>query len=317
MASSSAALPRGVFPTMITPFTADGKEVDYAVLDALTDWYIASGCTGLFAVCQSSEMYELSPAERLEVARRVVAKAAGRVPVVASGTFGGTMAEQAEFVKSMSKIVTAVVVLVNQVAGEDEPEETWVANAKELLALTGDIPLGLYECPKPYHRLLKPETLAWCAGTGRFLFHKDTCCVKAGIAAKLAALPADCPFAFYNANAATLKYSLELGGAGFSGISANFYPQLLAWLCSNPSHPEADHVQDFLAVVENVVMYKYPTSAKMFLAILAGSSLPITPACRAVQNTFSEEETTKLGALRSLVANLCARIDIDIKTPAL
>ena len=45
----------GLFPTMITPFNEDGS-VDFETLEFLTDWYIQCGSTGLFAVCQSSEM---------------------------------------------------------------------------------------------------------------------------------------------------------------------------------------------------------------------------------------------------------------------
>ena len=80
-----------------------------------------------------------------------------------------------------------------------------------------------------------------------------------GIQAKLDALKAlgtSTPFSFYNANIATLHFSNSIGGSGFSGICANFYPQLVAWLCANTSHPRASSVQDFLSVAENVVMYK-------------------------------------------------------------
>ena len=73
-----ATLPAGVFPTMITPFVPDGSAIDWVVLDKLVDWYIASGVTGLFACCLSSEMYELSADERVELARRVKQRAAGR-----------------------------------------------------------------------------------------------------------------------------------------------------------------------------------------------------------------------------------------------
>jgi 4-hydroxy-tetrahydrodipicolinate synthase len=45
----------------------------------MIEWYIASGCTGLFAVCQSSEMYFMTNEERLALATHVVGKAAGRV----------------------------------------------------------------------------------------------------------------------------------------------------------------------------------------------------------------------------------------------
>jgi len=51
--------PGGVWPVMLTPFKNNG-EVDYGCFQALTDWYIENGSDGLFAVCQSSEMYQMS-----------------------------------------------------------------------------------------------------------------------------------------------------------------------------------------------------------------------------------------------------------------
>ncbi len=59
-----AEFPKGVWPTMVTPFGLDGR-LDEAALRALVDWYIARGVDGLFAVCQSSEMFELDLAERV------------------------------------------------------------------------------------------------------------------------------------------------------------------------------------------------------------------------------------------------------------
>ena len=45
----------------------------------------------LFAVCQSSEMLFLSLEERAELAKFVVKKTAGRIPVVTSGLTGAKM----------------------------------------------------------------------------------------------------------------------------------------------------------------------------------------------------------------------------------
>lgn len=210
--------------TMITPFKPDRGGIDFDALQRLVDWYVASGVDGLFALCLSSEMYQLSSDERLALVRAVVAAAAGRVPVVACGAFGGPIEEQAAEVRRIGKEVDAVVIVVSQLAAPGEPDDVWIANAQKLLDLTADdeIPLGLYECPLPYHRLLSADMLAWAAKTGRFAFHKDTCCAKGPISAKLAAVRAageESPFKFYNANVATLKFSLEEGGNGFSGIS--------------------------------------------------------------------------------------------------
>ena len=69
---------------MLTPYTT-GNRIDVQALERLTNWYIQQGVSGLFAVCQTSEMFLLSLEERELVAHTVVKAAAGRVPVIASG----------------------------------------------------------------------------------------------------------------------------------------------------------------------------------------------------------------------------------------
>ena len=61
---------RGIYPTMITPYE-DGK-IDYENVKKLVEWYIEKGCSGIFAVCQSSEMWYLSLEERFELGKAVV-----------------------------------------------------------------------------------------------------------------------------------------------------------------------------------------------------------------------------------------------------
>ena len=48
--------PGGSWPVMLTPFTAENT-VDYPALKELVDWYIENGVSGMFSVCQSSEMF--------------------------------------------------------------------------------------------------------------------------------------------------------------------------------------------------------------------------------------------------------------------
>src|SRR5579864_2354685 len=92
----------GIVPVMLTPFTDEG-EVDYASLERLIEWYLANGADALFAVCQSSEMQYLSLDERVAIARFVVRQAGGRVPVIASGHVGETLAGQADELKAIAE----------------------------------------------------------------------------------------------------------------------------------------------------------------------------------------------------------------------
>ena len=65
-------------------------------------------------------------------------------------------------------------------------DEKWIADAERLAAsLPQNLPLGLYECPLPYKRLLTEKMMRWCAENGRFSFVKDTCCDAATIRRRL------------------------------------------------------------------------------------------------------------------------------------
>lgn len=285
-----------VWTVMLTPF-GESLGIDWDGVDALVDWYISTGVSGIFTVCLSGEMYHLAENERPAMARRVVERAGGRAPIVASGTFGGSLDTQADDVKRMAETgVAAVVVIASQLAGPDEDESVWLRNVDGLLSRTEGIPLGLYECPAPYHRLLSPSAMRHVAETGRFLFHKDTCCSPDAIRRKLEAVEGT-PVRWLNANAPTLLYSLQQGGAGFCGIAGNLIPELFVWLCRNfESRPEvAADVQRFISIADMVVRNKYPTCAKIHLANLG---LPIRPACRNGVQALSEEELLVLQHLR-------------------
>ena len=113
-------LPQGFIPVMLTPFKANG-EIDFDGLTQLTELYLQAGAAGLFANCLSSEMYELTEDERLAITRHVVEVANGRVPVVATGTFGGPIAEQAEFAKKIYATgIQAVIVITSLLADANE-----------------------------------------------------------------------------------------------------------------------------------------------------------------------------------------------------
>lgn len=274
----SNSIKDGVWPTMITPFTTTG-EVDYTALEQLVEWYIDRGVHGLFAVCQSSEMFKLTLSERVGIARFVKEKAAGRVQVIASGHISDEFQDQVTELTQIAETgVDAVVLISNRLAGEDESEEVWKKNAMKLLEAIPDVPLGIYECPYPYKRLLSPELLKWCADTGRFTFLKDTCCDLQQMKAKIEAV-AGSPLKLFNANSSSLLASLKLGASGFSGVMANFHPDLYVRLVENWKHKEleAEQLQAYLGVASLIELQYYPVNAKYHLQQLG---LPFTTVCR-------------------------------------
>jgi 4-hydroxy-tetrahydrodipicolinate synthase len=260
---TKAQFPFGVLPAMITPFKVD-KSIDWDGVNQLTDWYIESGVAGLFAVGQSSEMFALSDSERLQLAEEVVKRTDGRVPVTASGTFVRSITEQAEFIKKLFDIgVQVVVVLASQMAESDEDDSVWQRNVEQLLELTGDIPLALYECPAPYHRLISPELVHWAANTGRFHLLKETSRSIEQVQAKIEAAEGT-PLGIYNADATTLLPSLRSGARGYCGIAANYYPEAIARLCEVFETQEADNIQALINMADPTIHHKYPVAAKYY-----------------------------------------------------
>jgi len=295
---------------MITPFNEDNS-IDWAGVHQLVEFYIRSGCTGIFTVCLSGEMYNLSDQEKIKLAQEVVTAVRGRVAVVAGGTFHDDVGRQADFVRQMYNTgVEAVVVIASVMCAAADSESVWRERVQQLLDRTGNIPLGLYECPKPYWRLLSPDAVKWCASTGRFWIHKDTCCSIVGIKAKLAALNTlpNSSFKFFNANMATLLDSIQLGGHGFCGIAANCYPHLIAWLCSNPTSPFAVPLQHHLSVCELVVANQYPQSAKLYLLQSEPGFQALPTRCRIGSFQFNEEEQIRLRHLHGLVEHVTQQL---------
>ena len=299
MHKQNQEFPRGVWPVMVTPFTAQGA-IDWEGLDSLIDWYVESGVSGLFTVCLSSEMYYLTGEEKLALAQHIVKSSAGRIPVIASGTFGGSIEDQAEWIKRTSDTgVDAVVVIACHLADRDQTDDIWRTNLQKLLDRTGDIPLGLYECPLPYLRLLSPAIMRWAAATGRFLYFKDTCCRLDIIEEKVEAARGT-PLRLFNAQTSTLLDSLRKGADGYSGTAANFFPALFAWLCRHfETKPDtASKLQRFMTIADMMVRHKYPASAKKFLAL---QGVRIETYSRVRQESFSDDDVRTLSALKEAV----------------
>lgn len=258
----------GVWPTMVTPFT-DSNEIDYSGLERIIEWYLERGVKGLFAVCQSSEMFALSLEERVYLAGFVKTQVNGRVPVIASGHISDSIDDQIEEIKAISDTgIDAFVMVTNRLADINDSDDVWKANAEKILAKVNGVSFGLYECPYPYKRLMSPELLKWCADTGRFLFLKDTSCDLNDMKEKVAAVKGT-GLKVFNANAATLLESLKFGISGFSGVMANFHPELYAWLIENwkSDYNRAKQLQNFLGMTSLVERQVYPVNAKYFLQL--------------------------------------------------
>jgi len=263
---------------MVTPFTGDLR-VDYGALPPLLDWYEQRGVAGLFAICASSEIAYLSFEERRLILRALMrAKKPGTVMLAS----GHVESDPALFIREAQGFanegIDGYVFIASLIAAKEEGEDAFLRRLESAAKALGDMPLGIYECPGPYKRLLPPETIRRMGDIGNFVFLKDTTCDVDKIKAKLPAAQG-IGMGLYNANTATLLGSLRAGCAGFSGVMGNFHPQLYVWLCGhfeeNPAL--AERLQAFLS--EAFLMRRaYPADAKY---CLHREGVPMGWACRS------------------------------------
>ncbi len=146
----------GVLPALITPFTADGADVDADALAAIVDRLVGAGAGGLVPGGSTGEFTTLTSAERCQVTEVTVAAAAGRVPVVA-GTGALSTRETVELSVHAERAGAAAVMVV--------PPFYEAPSRRELLAHYGavaeaiSIPIMYYNLPSASGVTLTAEQL--------------------------------------------------------------------------------------------------------------------------------------------------------------
>ena len=305
----------GVYPTMITPYRKNG-EVDDTAVEALTEWYWKRGCDGIFADCQSSEIQFMTLDERVSILHNVMQKVYAlaaqdpsrpRMTVVASGHVSDGFEDQ---VRELNAIAAekpdALILISNRMDIANTSDEAWIADTGRLIAqLPAEMPLGIYECPKPYKRLLTEKMLRWCVENGRFYFVKDTCCDAELIRARLEICKGS-HLKLFNANAQTLLETVRAGVYGYCGVMANFHPDLYTRLLKGDiNSSDASLLQDFLGLAATIEGQTYPCCAKYYLNRFEGVAMEPDARSADVRNLTAYQKSCvdQLAELTNAIRN--------------
>jgi 4-hydroxy-tetrahydrodipicolinate synthase len=183
--------------------------------------------------------------------------------------------------------VDAIVLVTGRLDPENEGEAAFRARLDWLLdRLPERTPLGFYECPQPYRRLLSDEELTGAARSGRFVILKDVSC-DLDVVTRRVMLTAETPLAIVNANAAIAYDAMRAGSQGFCGVFTNFHPDLYAWLYRHAADDAdlATELASFLALSAMAENMGYPALAKMFHQRLGTFG---SMQCRAIDYDIAE-----------------------------
>ncbi len=212
----------GSIVALVTPMHADGK-VDYDTLKRLVDFHIAQGTDGIVAVGTTGESATLSVDEHLEVVRKTVEYAAGRVPVLA-GTGANSTSEAIHLTKRVEPLGVAGCLTVTPYYNKPTQEGLYLHF--KAIAESSSLPQMLYNVPGRTAVDLKPETVARLAQIDNIIGIKEA----TGDVSRVQQLRAQTPddFVLLSGDDATFREFIELGGDGVISVTTNVAPAAMA-----------------------------------------------------------------------------------------
>lgn len=162
----------GSIVAVVTPMKADGS-VDFKALDRLVEFQIDNRTDGIVAVGTTGESATLSVEEHIEVVRRAVVAARGRVPIIA-GTGGNSTTEAIELTQLAKEAGASACLLV--VPYYNKPPQEGLYRHFKQIAETVAIPQILYNVPGRTACDMKPETVARLADIPNIVGLKEASC---------------------------------------------------------------------------------------------------------------------------------------------
>ena len=211
----------GSMPALVTPFKDGALDLD--TLDALVEWQIAEGSTGLVPVGTTGESPTLSHEEHETVVARVVAAARGRVPVIAGAGSNNTV-EAIRFLRHAEAVGADAGLVVTPYY--NKPTQAGLIAHYTALHDACTLPIVIYNIPGRSVVDMTPATMGSLAKLPRIVGVKDATGDLARVSQTRAACGAD--FVQLSGEDATALGFNAHGGVGCISVTANVAPRLCA-----------------------------------------------------------------------------------------
>jgi 4-hydroxy-tetrahydrodipicolinate synthase len=145
MAGKITADAKGVYVIAATPFHDDGR-IDFESIDRLVDFYLRCGVHGMTVLGVMGEFQKLSESETMDVAKRFVAAAKGKIPTIVGVSNPGTT--QLTKIAHTSMEAGAAGVMVMPISGLKTDEAVLGYMRGVLKALGPSMPVCVQDYPQ-------------------------------------------------------------------------------------------------------------------------------------------------------------------------
>ncbi len=289
---------RGSLVALVTPMTASGA-IDWAALDGLVDWHLASGTHGIVPVGTTGESATLTHAEHKQVIASVVRQVDGRVPVVA-GTGANATAEAIEFTRAAQGDGADYCLSVTPYY--NKPTQEGLYRHYCAIAEAVDLPMVLYNVPPRTACDMQAETVARLSAVDSIVGIKEACGDPSRVA-EIKALVTDDFVLLSGEDAQTLTMAGH-GAVGAISVTANVLPAAMVEFCQAFIDGDDDKARELDAklqpIHEALFMETSPIPTKWALNAMGridvGIRLPLVELTAPVQDEVRKRLAT-LGAL--------------------
>jgi len=208
----------GSYVAIVTPFSKDGRKVDYKALKDLLRWQVESGTDGIVPAGCTGEAATLSHEEQIRVIEFAVETVDGRAKIVA-GTGSNNTEEALHLTKEAKRAGADGALVITPYYNKPTPEGQY--RHYRLLAEKGGLPLMLYNVPGRTGTNILPETVA--------RLRKDAPGVvaikeAAGSVDQVGAIRRLCDIAVLSGDDSLTVPMMSIGAVGVVSVLANLVP---------------------------------------------------------------------------------------------
>jgi 4-hydroxy-tetrahydrodipicolinate synthase len=215
----------GSIVALVTPMTSSG-EVDYQDLDGLISLHLDNQTDGIVVLGTTGESVTLDDDEKEKIVKRVLARVAGRIPVIVGTGDNCTKRAIAQSKKAKEWGADAILVVTPYY---NKPSQLGLVAHYQAIHNEVDIPIILYNVPGRTACDLKPETTALLAQEKNIIAIKEASSDPNRINELVKLCPAS--FSLLSGEDEALLSFLKAGGHGIISVTSNVVPDKIAAIC--------------------------------------------------------------------------------------
>lgn len=236
----------GSYVALVTPMDVNGN-IDYSALAKLVQFHIEQGTHGIVSVGTTGESATLPFDEHIEVVKRTVEIADGKIPVIA-GSGANSTAEAIFLTEKIAPL--GVDGFLSVVPYYNKPQQAGMVAHFEAVANATDIPVILYNVPGRTVADMMPETVAKLAEHKNIIGIKDATGDLSRLQQTQALVPSD--FLQFSGDDSTGAEFMCMGGHGVISVTANIAPAVMSKMCEAAFAKDFDACRALDATIEKL-----------------------------------------------------------------